>query len=325
MRALQFSQFGPPADVLKLEDLPTPKPGAGQVRVRMTHRSINPSDLLTVSGGYVQLPKLPSIPGGEGVGKIDALGDGVKGFQVGQRVIPLTGGTWCDYVIAPTFLLLPVAEQVSDQTAAQFVANPVSAWVMLEEELDLKEGDWVLQNAAGSTLGRIVLQMAKLKGYKTINFVRRRAQVEELLALGADSVICTEDADVLKQVMTLTNGKGVAGALDAVGGSTGALTLNCVAPGKTMIVYGLLSGQPTPINTGEMIGKGTTVRGFWLVQWLKSKEQGERAATFINLMQLMATGKIVPPVEAEYDLGDFQEAIAHAQKPGRQGKVLLTG
>lgn len=326
MRTVKFSRFGEPSEVLRVASLPQPQPQPGEVRLRLTHRTVNPSDLLTVSGAYGRLPSLPATPGMEGMGRVDALGDGVTDFQVGQRVIPLgLSGTWQEYTIADPARMLPVPDEISDQTAAQFVVNPVTAWVMLTEELALQEGDWVLQTAAGSTLGRLVLQIAALKGYKTINFVRRRAQVQELRDLGADAVICTEDDDVVPQVMALTGGKGVKGALDAVGGATGALAASCLRAGGTMIVYGVLSMESTPIHTGEMLFKGTTVRGFWLSYWFRSKPPQEIMPVLVELMQLMAAGHLCPPVEAEYDLADIQEAVSHAQRPGRSGKILLTG
>ena len=327
MRALQFSQFGEPLTVLSLAEVPKPEPRPGEVRLRLTHRPINPSDLLTITGDYGRLPHtFPATPGMEAMGQVDKLGPSVTGLQVGQRVIPLgINGTWREYVLAQPERLLPVPSPISDQAAAQFVANPVTAWVMLQDELTLQTGDWVLQTAAGSTLGRLVLQMAQLKGYKTINFVRRQAQVQELLDLGADAVICTEDDNVLEQVKNLTGGKGVKGVLDAVGGTTGTLAASCLQAGGTMIVYGVLSMQPTPINTGEMLFKGTTIRGFWLTYWFRSTPPIQVQKVLGELMQLMVAGHLQPPTEAEYDLADFQQAITHAQTPGRQGKVLLVG
>ena len=221
MRALQFGRFGIPQDTLYLAEVPTPEPNDHQVRVRVTHRSINPSDLAVIHGRYGSLPsELPATPGMECMGHIDQVGSAVNGWQIGQRVVPLgTQGTWSEYVVVAPQQLVPVHDHVSDQAAAQFIVNPVTAWVMLTHELNLQPGEWVLQNAAGSTLGRLVIQLAKLNGFKTVNFVRRREQVAELLALGADAVICTEDNNVVEQVMALTDG-GVTGAIDAVGGAT---------------------------------------------------------------------------------------------------------
>ncbi|CUS04614.2 Alcohol dehydrogenase, zinc-binding domain protein [Candidatus Promineifilum breve] len=326
MRAIRFSRFGPPAEVLSLEELPLPEPGPGQVRLRLTHRSINPSDLLTVSGEYGRLPRLPATPGFEAVGRVEALGEGVRGLPIGTRVVPLgVGGTWAESATAAAALLLPVPEAVSDAAAAQFVVNPVTAWVMLVEELQLEPGDWVVQTAAGSTLGRLVIQLGRLRGYRTINLVRRPEQVDELLALGADAVYCTGDEDVVERVREVTGGRGAKGALEAVGGRTGEIALKTLRPGGTMLVYGMLGGEPLPLHNGEMLFRGLTVRGFWLSQWFRQTDPAHVTATLGTLMQLMADGHLLPPVEAEYDLADFQTAIAHCERPGRQGKVLLTG
>jgi len=327
MRAIQLTQFGEPATVLSLVDVPMPEPGPGEVRLRLTHRPINPSDLETVRGRYGRLPQLPATVGMEAMGRVDALGEGVSGFSVGQRVIPLgvQGGAWAEYALASANRLVPVPDTVSDQTAAQFLANPVTAWVMLVDELALQEGDWLLQTAAGSTLGRLVIQLARLKGYKTVNLVRRRQQVQELLDLGADVVFTTEDEDVVAQVRAVTGGKGVKGAIEAVGGATGALALSCLRAGGTMIVYGMLSHEPIPLHSGEMLFKGVTVKGYWLTHWLRAENPLKVMQTLAGLMTLMAEGHLVPPVEAEYDLAQFQEAITHTESRGRSGKVLLIG
>lgn len=326
MRAIRFSRFGPPAEVLSLEEQPLPAPGPGQVRLRLTHRPINPSDLLTISGEYGRLPHLPATPGFEGVGRVEAWGEGVSDVIIGQRAVPLSvGGTWAESATAAAALLLPVPDAVDDATAAQFVVNPVTAWVMVEEALELEPGDWVVQTAAGSTLGRLVIQLGRLRGYRTINLVRRPEQVDELLALGADAAFCPGETDVVEQVRELTGGRGAKGALDAVGGAAGALALRSLRPGGTMLIYGMLGTEPLPVHNGEMLFRGLTVRGFWLSQWFRQTDPAHVTATLGTLMQMMADGQLRPPVEAEYDLGDFRAAIDHAQRPGRQGKVLLTG
>ena len=326
MRAIRFEQFGPPADVLRLEDVPLPEPRPGQVRLRLSHRSINPSDLLTVSGEYGRLPRLPATPGNEAVGRVDALGPGVEGLSVGARVVPLgAGGTWCESVVADAARLVPVPDAVGDAAAAQFIVNPVTAWVMLEEELKLKPGDWLVQTAAGSTLGRLVIQLGRLRGHRTINLVRRREQVDELLALGADAAFVATGDEVVAQIKALTGGRGADGALDAVGGETGAMALRGLRPGGTLLVYGMLGPDPLPVHNGEMLFRGLTARGFWLTHWFQRTPPVQVAVTLGTLMGMMAGGELTPPVEAEYDLADFREAIAHAERPGRPGKVLLTG
>ena len=326
MNAIRFHEFGKPSDVLAVEEIPMPEPGAGEVRVRLTHRPVHPADLYTVRGVYGHLPKLPATAGMEGIGRIDKLGEGVEGVVKGQRVIPLAfDGTWAEYVVVPGQNLIAVPDEVSNESAAQFVVNPVTAWVMLTEALGLKEGEWVLQSAAGSTLGRIVLQLAQLKGYKTINLVRRHDQVKELLDLGADAVICTADEDVVTRVRELTGGQGAHGATDAVGGETGAQMASALRSGATMVVYGGLSGKPIPLKSREMIFRGTAVRSFWLPLWFQSTPPERVSTTLKDLMQLMAQGKLTPPVEAKYSLDEFQEAVLRVERQGRSGKVLLTG
>jgi NADPH2:quinone reductase len=254
------------------------------------------------------------------------VGEGVSGWRVGDRAIPLgAGGTWRESVVVAAAQLLPVPDAVSDETAAQFVVNPVTAWVMLEEELALRPGDWLAQTAAGSALGRLVIQLAQQRGYHTVNLVRRAAAVTELRDLGADAVFSSDEADVVGRVRALTEGRGVAAALDAVGGETGALALRCLRPGGTLLVYGLLGGEPLPLHNGEMLFRGLTVRGFWLTHWFQHTPPERVQTTLRELMGLMAGGQLATAVEATYDLADFRAAMAHAQRPGRQGKIVLIG
>ncbi|HLM54757.1 MAG TPA: zinc-dependent alcohol dehydrogenase family protein [Pyrinomonadaceae bacterium] len=323
MQSVRFYEFGKPADVLRVEDVPTPEPAAGQVLVRMRARPINPSDLLTVRGLYGALPKLPASPGLEGMGEVSAVGEGVGHLRAGQRVIPLgVSGTWQEYLLAPAAQLLPVPDGVSDQTAAQFVVNPLTAWIMTVEELALEPGEWLLQTAAGSTLGRVVLQIARMRGFKTVNVVRRRGQAEELKGLGADACICTDEEDIPERVREITGGS-LTKAIDAVGGETGAAVMRSLGRGGVMLVYGLLSGEPTPVDGGRMIFTSSTMRGFWLGDWMRTAPPERQQAVTSEMLRSMATSEIVPPVEAEYPLSEVLAAAEHSERPGRSGKVLL--
>jgi NADPH:quinone reductase-like Zn-dependent oxidoreductase len=328
MRALRFSRHGEPLDVLHLDDVPVPQPGPGEVRIRITHRPINPSDLLTIRGLYPNQPSLPGSPGLEGVGVVDAIGDGVTNLSLGQRVISLAGlpGTWAEQVVIHADRALAVPDAVSDQVAAQVLVNPVTAWAMLHDELALTKGDWLLQTAASSTLGHLVVQLAKHRGIRTISVVRRRAQAQPLLDAGADAVVCTEDESLVERVRAITGGRGVRGAIDAVSGPQDGEVAKCLAAGGTMLTMGVLGGVTLgPIDAGDLLFKGATIRGFWLTNWFmrQSPESVGRALT--EVLTLLATGVMKPVVEAEYDLADFRSAIAHAERPGRSGKVLLRG
>ncbi len=324
MKSVRFSEFGEPASVLRVEELPRPEPSASQALIRMRARPINPSDLLSVRGLYGSLPRLPATPGLEGMGEVAAVGDEVKGFLPGQRVIPLgAAGTWQEYVAVESTQLIPVPEQVSDETAAQFVVNPLTAWIMTVEELALQPGEWLLQTAAGSTLGRVVLQIARLRGFKTINVVRRREQVDQLKALGADEVICTADEDLSARVKEITGSEGLRKAIDAVGGKTGGDVARSLGRRGVMLAYGLLSMGPMRVDVGQLIFPPATIRGFWLSEWLGTTSPERRQAVTVELLKLMAAHEIVPPVEAKYSLSDVLAAVQHAERQGRSGKVLL--
>ncbi|HEX7316348.1 MAG TPA: zinc-dependent alcohol dehydrogenase family protein [Pyrinomonadaceae bacterium] len=326
MQSVRFQRFGNPAEVLSVEEVERPEAGAGQVLVKMRARPINPSDLLTVRGLYGSLPVPPATPGLEGMGEVAEVGEGVTHLRAGQRVIPLgVAGTWQEYVVAPAAQLIPVPDSVSDQTAAQFVVNPLTAWIMTVEELSLQPGEWLLQTAAGSTLGRVVLQIAKRRGFKTINVVRRREQGEELKALGADEIICTDEEEIPARVREITGKEGLKKAIDAVGGETGGAVVSALARGGVLLVYGLLSGRPMPVDSGQMIFTSSTVRGFWLGEWMRSAPPERQQAVTGEMLRSMATQEIVPPVEAEYPLTEILAAVEHSERPGRSGKVLLVG
>lgn len=328
MRALRFHAFGKPADVLRLDEIPTPEPGPGEVRVRITHRSLNPADLHTVLGHYGNLPDLPAVGGHEGTGYVEALGEGVTGAEVGQRVVLLgVAGTWQEFVTVPSDNLFPVPDEVADEDAAQLFVNPLTAWLMLEE-LGLGEGGWLLQTGATTQVGRLVIQLARRRGIRTLNVARREDAREELEALGADEVlVATAASDARsfrKRVFEITGG-GAHGAVDAVAGKVGGLAARALAEGATMLVYGGLSGEPIGIEAGTLIFRRATVRGFWRTRWFELALRSETTAALAHLADLIARDALILPVDATYDLADVREAIAHSRAPGRTGKVLLTG
>lgn len=325
-RAVRFTRFGEPAEVLGAEEVPTPAARAGEVVVRMRARPVNPSDLSLVRGRYGQLPPLPATPGLEGAGEVESLGEGVAGVAVGARVVPIgVTGTWSQRVVVPAAQLVPVPADVDDERAAQLVVNPLTAWVMLTEELDVQPGEWLLQDAAASTLGRVVLQLARARGFRTINVVRRESHAEELRALGADEVIVGDGEGLPERVREITGGAGVTKAMDAVGGELGAQMARALAPTGTLLVYGRLSQQAMPLDTGAQIFGGTTLRGFWLTRWMTESPPARVADAMRTVLGLMGEGVIAPPVAARYDLDDVREAVRHAERPGRSGKVLLVG
>jgi NADPH:quinone reductase len=179
MRAIVFDRFGEPADVLQVRDVAETAPGRGQVRVRMRASPVNPSDLLVVRGQYGRLPTLPATPGFEGVGVVDAVGGGLlarlRGLKPGRRVAVLngSGGNWQESVMISARSAVPVPDDLPDEQVASFFVNPATALVMTRYVLQVPTGAWLLQTAAASALGRMVIRLGRHFGFRTINVVRR--------------------------------------------------------------------------------------------------------------------------------------------------------
>lgn len=329
MRALRYHELGKPREVLRVDDVPAPEPRAGEVRVRLTHRSINPADLHTIVGGYGKTPPLPAVGGHEGTGVIDAVGEGVVDLAPGQRVVPMGAvGTWQEQVVLPAAACLKISDDLPDEAAAQLFVNPLTAALMLDE-LALPAGGWLLQTAATSQVGRIVVQLARQRGLRTISIARRDSAADELKALGGDEVITADvEADarhVRNRVLALTDGRGASGGLDAVAGKIGGLAARCLEPGATMLVYGGLSGNPLAVEAGTLIFRRLTIRGFWRTGWFDAHSLDEARARLAPLADTIASGALQLPVAATYDLADFRAAIERSRQPGLEGKVLLTG
>ncbi len=197
MKRAIFDQPGPPADVLRVQDdVPAPQPARGEVLVRMLASPINPSDLMYIAGKYGMKPHLPATPGFEGVGVVEGSGGGILGWlRKGKRVAVINDriGNWAEYTVTKSRQVIPVPDDISDELAATFFVNPATAIVMTQDVLRVPPGEWLLQSAAGGELGKMVIRLGKKYGFRTLNVVRRREQVEELKQLGADAVIVESD------------------------------------------------------------------------------------------------------------------------------------
>jgi NADPH:quinone reductase-like Zn-dependent oxidoreductase len=326
MRAVLFDRFGPPAEVLHVGERPVPEPGRGEVRVRMIASPINPSDLLYVRGEYGRRPSLPATPGFEGVGVVEATGGGLLGrWAMGKRVVvpSSAGGTWAEQVIVPARQARPVPAGLPDEQAASFFVNPASAVAMTEYVLRVRPGSWLLQTAAGSALGRMVIRIGRQRAFRTINVVRRREQFEELKRLGADAVICSADESISQRALELTQGGGASYALDAVGGETGSEAVRSLAAGGRMLVYGTLSEQPLSLSPRTLMAGQKTVQGFWLSEWVKGQGVLTMLGLFRRLGRMFQEGLLTSEVAKTFRLEEVRQAVALAETPGHGGKVLL--
>jgi len=334
MKAVVCERWGEPEEVLQVCDVPEPQLGPGQVRVRMIASPINPSDLLMVRGQYGRQPALPCTPGFEGVGVVEA-GHGLLARRVlGRRVAVPNGtgsGNWQEKVVVPALQAVPVPQALTDEQAATFFVNPATALVMTRYVLRVPRGAWLLQTAAGSALGRMVIRLGKRYGFRTLNVVRRREQAEELLRTGGDAAIATNEEPLAERVEALTGGEvrilagtaGVTYALDAVGGATGSEVVRALGRGGRMVVYGTLAGEPLALDSRALMVGQKRVEGFWLSEWMRDAGLMTKARLFWKIGRLMQAGVLTSEVGASFPLSDIQAAVRQAAKPGRQGKVLL--
>ncbi|MBY0523463.1 MAG: zinc-dependent alcohol dehydrogenase family protein [Gemmataceae bacterium] len=326
MKAIVFDRYGDPAEVLEVRDVPIPEPGPGQVRVRMIAAPINPSDLMMIRGQYGVKPTLPATPGFEGVGVVESAGSGLLGrLRTGKRVAVLNGksGNWAEHVIVPARQVVPVSSKISDEQAASFFVNPATAIVMTKWVLRVPSDAWLLQTAAGSALGRMIVKLAKRTGFKTINVVRRREQAAELQKLGGDAIVCTADESIEERVRKITGSEGVKYALDCVGGQTGSAVVRTLGPGGRMLVYGTLANEPLTFDSRILMVGAKSVEGFWLSSWVKDQGVLTMLRLFRSINRMLKEGVLTTDVGATFPMSDIQAAVRQADQVGKAGKVLL--
>jgi NADPH:quinone reductase-like Zn-dependent oxidoreductase len=326
MKSIVFERFGNPAEVLECRDVPVPTPGPGEVRVRMLASPINPSDLLYVRGEYGQRPSLPTGSGFEGVGVVEEAGPGLLGrLRVRRRVAVLSGigGNWKEHVLVPARQVVPVPKDLPDEQAAMFFVNPASAYLMTCAILKVPPGAWLMQTAAGSALGRMVIRLGKHFGFRTINIVRRKEQAAELQELGGDAVISTSNESIETRVREITDGNGAPFAIDAVGGAIGTAVVRSLGLHGRMLVYGTLAEEPISLHPRTLMVGQKSIGGFWLSEWARGRNPLKMLKLFRQVGRLMTAGVLKSEVGETFPLDQIKVAVAQAAKPGRDGKVLL--
>lgn len=323
MRAVTHPVFGEPADVLETTELPDPTPGAGEVRVRLLASPIHNHDLWTIRGTYGFKPELPARSGTEAVGVVEELGEGVENLQVGQRIA--TGGTfgvWAEQFIARAATLIPVPEGLPDDQAAQLVSMPFSA-ISLIDFLDVKPGDWIVQNAANGAVGRMVAQMGRARGLNILGLVRRSAAVTELAEQGIDRVVAVDTDDWRDKVAEITGGAPIIAGVDSVGGESSGHVLSLLGENATLVVFGAMDAPVMQLASGPVIFRHITIKGFWGSKVSTEMDAEGRGRLFGELAQHLSSGVLTLPVSATFPLEQARDAARASLTAGRVGKVLL--
>ena len=324
MQRAQYSERGPvpQASITAVEFTPPPLQ-QGQALIKVLAAPINPSDVLTLTGAYGMLPPLPAIGGNEGVGVVAELGPGTTAPAVGQTVLlPVGGGTWATHMVAEAGKLMPLPNGVDPLQLAMMTVNPPTAHLMLQEFVDLQAGEYVIQNAANSGVGEYLIQLAKIRGLKTVNIVRRDSAVAAVTAMGGD-VVLVDGAGLAKRVAEVTDNAKIRLAIDAVGGKSTDNLANCLTQGGVLVNYGMMSGEPCVVSPSSFVFRDVTLRGFWLALWFRKATQQQQITVFGELAKLIATGKIKARVQATFDVSQIKQAIAVAAAGERDGKILI--
>jgi trans-2-enoyl-CoA reductase len=323
INAAVYETHGNPADVLHVESRPWPTPAAGEVIVKMRAAPINPADLNQIEGKYPIRAELPATPGFEGAGIVTEVDRDVTNVAVGALVIlPHNIGTWRDAAAVKADELIVVPAGIKPVHAAMLKVNPMTAWRLLHDYVDLARGDWLIQNAANSAAGRAVIQIARELGYKTVNVVRRSELVSELRAEGGD-VVLVDSENLRHEVEDAIAGPPIRLGLNAVGGESALRLANCLAPGSTMVTYGAMSLQPLKIPNGLLIFKDLRFRGIWINKWYDNATPAQRIEAFQHLFEMAKRGLLQTKVEKAYPLNETKTAVAHAARGQRSGKIIF--
>lgn len=341
-----------PADI-EIIDVPTPEPGPSQVRVRMRLSPVNPSDLNYVHGTYHEAleriiwnqqagpgspaffdparnnpcPVPPYALGGEGAGVVEATGTTFLARRLaGKRVAiaaPPPNGAWKECVVVDAMKAVVLPDAIPDEQAAMFFINPLTAYVMTQEVLQVPRDQWLLVTAAGSALGKSVVRLGRLCGFKTLCVVRSDSNSEALRKLGADAIVETDSQDLIESVAEITGGQGVGCGIDCVGGELTADVVRCLGFGGQLLVYGTLANSPLTVPLRDLMMPGASISGFLLPNWLARQSPLKLLATLRKVKRLMAAGVFDTEISEIFALEQVADAIGAATRPGRTGKVLL--
>ncbi len=320
-RRLFFANCGKPEEVLGVEEFEPREPAVGEVLVRIEAAPINPADLNLIEGTYGVKAELPAVPGIEGCGVVVSGGSGR--FEAGQRVMFLRrASTWASHVIVPEDVLFALPDGIDMRQAAMMKVNPATAWRLLHCFAALKPGDWVVQNAGNSAVGRCVIQLARECGVHTVSLVRRADLVDELRELGGDVVLPDGDAAVAEALEHL-GGATARLAFNAVGGESALRLMKLLEEGGTHITYGAMSRKPLTLPNGLLIFRDIRLRGLWVTKWLEQAPFEEVRATYEKLAELVNAGRLVQKVDSVFSLEEWPAALQRLKDANRNGKVLL--
>src|SRR5580704_7479246 len=323
MKRVDIGAYGVPEEVASCNEVAdVGAPGPGEIVFDVLAFPINPADLSMIRGNYRLHPALPATPGAECVGRVAAAGSGVSDVRPGQLVINMARENWAQRRRIKAADALPIPDGLDLKQAAMLRINPATALLLLEDHVALKPGDWVIQDVANSAVGRHLIVLAKARGIRTINVVRRDDATDELHALGAD-VVLADGPDLAEHARDATGGAPIRLGIDAISGEACRQIADCLGDGAVMVNYGGLSGKDPEISRAALNGQAVTLTAFMRGRGLAKRTTAQVRALYEELAAELREGARNAPVDATYSIEDIKSALAHAQRRGRQGKVLV--
>ena len=274
-------------------------------------------------GSYRLKPPLPATPGAECVGRVTAVGANVKHVKAGDLVINLQRENWAQKRKVKGDDAIPLPAGIDLKQAAMVRINPPTAQLMLSDFVDLKGGDWVIQNVANSAVGRLLIVLAHQRGLRTVNVVRRAELANQLKQLGADLVIVDGD-DLAARVARETGNANIRLGVEAIGGAATGRIVECVGTDGTVVHYGSMSGEDPRAGRSNFIYRGVRLTGFMLGRFLAKRSPQKIREIYADLAGQVMAGKLSAPVDTVYPIDNIKEALAHADKGGRNGKILVS-
>lgn len=328
-KAVVYELHGPPDTVTRVIDRLPVELRENDVCVKMLAAPINPSDINRIQGVYPVRPQVPAVAGYEGVGEVHSIGSAVKDLIPGDWVIPSppSSGTWQTYVVKEQSIWHKINKDTPMEYAATITVNPLSALRMLEDFVNLNSGDAIVQNGATSIVGQCIIQLARLRGIRSINIIRDRAGSDEvkekLKKLGADEVFTESQLGVKNVKGLLANIPEPALGFNCVGGDSASVVLKFLRPGGTMVTYGGMAKKPVTVSTSSFIFKDLSLRGFWLQKWMSSDKAEECRNMIDYLLDLVREGKLRYEMELT-PFNNFHVALDKALgKLGSQPKQVI--
>jgi NADPH:quinone reductase-like Zn-dependent oxidoreductase len=321
MRAILCKELGP-ADKLAIEDIASPEPGKGQVKIKVKAAGLNFPDTLIIEGKYQIKPELPFSPGGEMAGEVIAVGEGVKRYQPGQRVMGLTGyGAFAEEIVAPESNLIPVPDGMDDNTAAAFSMVYGTSYHALKQRANIQPGETLLVMGASGGVGLAAVELGKAMGATVIAAASSEDKLAVAKEAGADDLINYAEED-LKDALKQRYPKGVDVIYDPVGDKFTEAALRNMAWNGRLLIVGFAAGDIPKIPANLALLKGCSIVGvFWGA--FTQQEPQANMQNIMELFQLFAQGKIKPRISQVFPFEEYEQALAALTSRTAKGKVVL--